>query len=120
MVRTAADGKFELRNIDANKPVMVKASGYRQTSISVSDTRTTKVVLKPFDAKGLYLTHFGVSSKMLRNRVLGLIDETELNAVVIDVKGDRGLLSSRYDIPLAAEIGALKLPTIKDVRAFLV
>jgi hypothetical protein len=56
---------------------------------------------------------------MLRNHVLGLIDETELNAVVIDVKGDRGLLSSRYDIPLAAEIGALKLPTIKDVRAFV-
>ncbi|MGH9425023.1 MAG: putative glycoside hydrolase [Terriglobia bacterium] len=48
-----------------------------------------------------------------------MIDETDLNAVVIDVKGDRGLLSSRYDIPLAAEIGALKLPTIKDARAFV-
>jgi hypothetical protein len=51
--------------------------------------------------------------------VIGLIDETDLNAVVIDVKGDRGLLSSRYDIPLAAEIGALKLPTIKDIRSFV-
>jgi hypothetical protein len=29
------------------------------------------------------------------------------------------LLSSRYDIPLAAEIGSLKLPTIKDARAFV-
>ena len=117
--RTAADGKFELKDVDPSKPVLVKASGYRQTSVSVSDSRTLKVVLKPFDAKGLYLTHFGVSSKLLRNRVLGLIEETELNAVVIDVKGDRGLLSSRYDIPLAAEIGSLKLPTIKDARAFV-
>ena len=118
VMRTSSDGRFELKEVDRNKPVLIKASGYRQTSVSVSDS-TLKVVLKPFDAKGLYLTHFGVSSKMLRNRVLGLIDETELNAVVIDVKGDRGLLSSRYDIPLAAEIGSLKLPTIKDVHAFV-
>jgi hypothetical protein len=118
-VRTAVEGKFELKAVDPSKPVLVKASGYRQVSLPVSESRTLKVVLKPFDAKGLYLTHYGVSSKMLRNRVLGLIDETDLNAVVIDVKGDRGLLSSRYDIPLAAEIGALKLPTIKDVRAFV-
>ena len=117
-VRTGTDGKFELK-ADPSKPVLIKASGYRQTSVALTDSRTIKVALKPFDAKGLYLTHFGVSSKMLRNRVLGLIDETDLNAVVIDVKGDRGLLSSRYDIPLAAEIGALKLPTIKDARAFV-
>jgi len=76
--RTAADGKFELKEVDPSKPVLVKASGYRQTSVSVSDSRTLKVALKPFDAKGLYLTHFGLSSKLLRNRVLGLIDETEL------------------------------------------
>ncbi|MCI0626163.1 MAG: GTP-binding protein [Acidobacteria bacterium] len=118
-VRTGPDGKFELKESDPTKPVMIKASGYRQTSISLPEGRKLKVALKPFDAKGLYLTHFGVSSKLLRNRVLGLIDETELNAVVIDVKGDRGLLSSRYEIPLAAEIGALKLPTIKDARAFV-
>ena len=51
--RTAADGKFELKEVDPSKPVLVKASGYRQTSVSVSDSRTLKVVLKPFDAKGL-------------------------------------------------------------------
>ena len=118
-VRTAGDGKFEFKEANAGKPVLVKASGYRQTSVSISDAPSLKVALKPFDAKGLYLTHFGVSSRLLRNHVLGLIEETELNAVVIDVKGDRGLLSSRYDIPMAAEIGALKLPTIKDAKAFV-
>ena len=45
--RTAADGKFELKDVDPSKPVLVKASGYRQTSVSVSDGRTLKVVLKP-------------------------------------------------------------------------
>ena len=117
--RSAADGSFELKKTDVGKPVLVKAPGYRQASVSVSENTELKISLKPFDVKGLYLTHFGVSSKLLRNHVLSLIDETDLNAVVIDVKGDRGLLSSKYDVPLAGEIGALKLPTIKDVKSFI-
>lgn len=118
-VRTGPDGAFELKKADATKPVLIKASGYRRSSLPVTRNQRLKIVLSPFDAKGLYLTHFGVSSRLLRNRVLSLIEETELNAVVIDVKGDRGLLSSRYEVPLAAEIGALKLPTIKDVKSFV-
>jgi hypothetical protein len=118
-LRSSADGSFALKKALWNKPVLVKAPGYRQVSVSLAQNPKLKVALEAFDAKGLYLTHFGVSSKLLRNRVLALIDETELNAVVIDVKGDRGLLSSRYDVPLAAEIGSLKLPTIKDVRSFI-
>lgn len=118
-VRSGADGSFQLKKAMAGKPLLIKASGYRQRSVSLREEPNLKVLLKPFDAKGLYLTHFGVSSRLLRNRVLGLIEETELNAVVVDVKGDRGLLSSRYDIPLAAEIGALRLPTIKDVKSFV-
>jgi hypothetical protein len=118
-LRSMADGSFELKKALWNKPVLVKAPGYRQVSVSLAENPKLKVALKAFDAKGLYLTHFGVSSRLLRSRVLTLIDETELNAVVIDVKGDRGLLSFRYDVPLAADIGSLKLPTIKDIRSFI-
>jgi len=119
MLHPNSDGSFELKKIDPTKPVLIKAYGYRQTSVLPVSGVNLKIALKPIEVKGLYLTHFGVSSRVLRNRVIGLIDETDLNAVVIDVKGDRGLLSSRYDIPLAAEIGALKLPTIKDIRSFV-
>jgi len=119
VVHSDAEGHFSLKKGDRGKPVLVKASGYRQASVSVPANLDTRVSLKPFDAKGLYLTHFGVSSKLLRNRVLGLINETDLNAVVIDVKGDRGLLSYKYEVPLAGQIGAHKLPTIKDIRSLL-
>jgi hypothetical protein len=39
--------------------------------------------------------------------------------VVIDVKGDRGLVSYRSAVPLATEIGAPAVVTITDVRALL-
>ncbi len=119
VVSSDAEGQFKLTKVDTNLPILVKASGYLQISVSVAKSSPFKVELKPFDAKGLYLTHFGVSSRLLRSKVLGLINETDLNAVVIDVKGDRGLLSYKYDVPLAAQIGAHKLPTIKDIRAFI-
>jgi hypothetical protein len=47
---------------------------------------------------------------------LKLIEETELNALVIDVKGDRGMIPYRSSIPLAAEIGAQKIITVRDVE----
>jgi hypothetical protein len=119
VVHSDAEGHFSLKKVNLAQTVLVKASGYRQASLSVPTDLEARVSLKPFDAKGLYLTHFGVSSKLLRNRVLGLINDTDLNAVVIDVKGDRGLLSYKYEVPLASQIGAHKLPTIKDIRSLL-
>src|SRR5262245_2028248 len=38
VMHTSSDGRFELKEVDRNKPVLIKASGYRQTSVSVSDS----------------------------------------------------------------------------------
>src|SRR5881409_2304121 len=52
--------------------------------------RPVEVVLKPHVIKAAYLTYFGVGDRTIRTRVLDLMKRTELNAVVIDVKGHRG------------------------------
>jgi hypothetical protein len=67
----------------------------------------------------VYLSTFGIGAKALRTQAFELIETTELNAVVIDVKGDQGLVSYRSAVPLAAEIGAQVMITITDVRALL-
>jgi hypothetical protein len=118
-LRSDANGEFTLERVSPEQPVLVKASGYRQTIASIRENSKLRIELTPFDAKGLYLTHYGVSSRVIRNRVLGLIKENDLNALVLDVKGDRGLLSYKYDVPLASQDGAHKIPTIKDIRAFI-
>ncbi len=118
VVTTAIDGSFKLERVEADQPVLVKAAGYRQVS-ALPGARDLQIMLTPIEVKGLYLTHFGVGYKALRNQVFGLIRSTELNAVVIDVKGDRGLLSSKYDVPVAAQIGAMKLTTVRDIRTLI-
>jgi hypothetical protein len=42
--------------------------------------------------KAAYLSYFGIGDATIRTRVLTLVEQTELNAVVIDVKGDRGFI----------------------------
>jgi hypothetical protein len=112
-------GHFSMVAASGKEPLLVKAPGYRQTSLRIPDSGECLVKLAPFNAKGLYLTHYGIGSKLLRNRVLELISERGLNSLVIDVKGDRGYLSYKYDVPTAREIGALKIPTIKDIGALI-
>jgi len=48
-------------------------------------------------------------SNRLRQAALDLIEATELNALVIDVKGDRGMIAYPSAIPLAAQVGAQSL-----------
>ncbi len=51
--------------------------------------------------------------------MLELVGRTELNAVVIDVKGDRGLIPYRTEVPAALEAGAQGPVIIKDFDAQL-
>jgi hypothetical protein len=64
--------------------------------------------------KAAYLSYYGVGDPTIRARILGLLDRTELNAVVIDVKGDRGFIPYDTQVPLAREAGALGPVRVRD------
>ncbi len=95
-----------------------RAHGYGRSFVPVppSDGAPLEVRLKPVRPKALYLTSYGIGDRSLRGNALRLIKETEINALVIDVKGDRGMIMHKSDVPLAAEIGAQKLVIMKDMR----
>ena len=42
------------------------------------------------------------------DNLIALVDRTELNALVIDVKNDDGYLTCELDVPLAEQIGSEK------------
>ena len=70
-------------------------------------------------AKGIYVSYGAMGDADFQAHVKGLLETTELNAVVMDFKGDRGYLSFPSDVPLAQEIGATAFPTVKDPAEFL-
>ncbi|MFQ5575861.1 MAG: putative glycoside hydrolase [Anaerolineae bacterium] len=69
--------------------------------------------------KGLYITYYGLGSATLRQRAQTLLESTELNAIVMDVKGDRGFIPYTSTVTLAAEIGAARRPMLADWAAWM-
>lgn len=69
--------------------------------------------------KGVYMTYYAAGSDSYRRHIFNLLETTELNAVVIDIKGDFGLLSYNSDVITATAIGANDAPTITDWPALM-
>lgn len=118
VVSTNANGTFELAR-RPNGPLRVLAPGYRRIDIDASQERTLVARVEPMAVKALYLTYFGVGDRGLRQNVLSLAERTEVNAVVIDVKGDQGKLTYRSSVPLAETIGANAEPTVPNIDELL-
>jgi hypothetical protein len=117
-LRTDAEGAFALGSVPANASLMVKSAGYAK--VTVAPTRgAVDVTLKPQTVKAAYLTYYGFADRQIRGRVLDLIARTELNAMVIDVKGDRGWIPYRTDVPLALAAGAQGPVILKDFDGML-
>jgi hypothetical protein len=110
---TNAEGRFTIEGHPADAPMVVKQPGFAK--VKLAPTRDAiEVVMQPQMIKAAYLTYFGIGDRGIRGRVLDLAARTELNAVVIDVKGDRGWIVYRTEVPLALQVGAQGPGTLKD------
>lgn len=130
VVQTDANGMFSFQN--TGDKVTVRAHGYLRAeqaiappppqktfSFTAAKTPPLEIKLTPFTPKALYLTFYGIGDRGIRENALRLINETELNALVIDVKGDRGAVTYKTAVPLASEIGGQKLIIVKDIKGLI-
>ena len=116
--RTDADGAFALEGPPPGAPLLVRMPGFAKATVRPVPG-PVEVVLRPRVHRAAYLTYFGVGDRTIRNRVLDLAARTELNAVVIDVKGDRGWIVYRTEIPEALAAGAQGPATLRDFDALM-
>lgn len=81
----------------------------RSTSSSTAVRRdTVKPIVRvptPDTLRGLYVNRWAALGSKLK-QLIDVAKKTEVNALVIDVKDDRGFVLYRSDVPLAREIGA--------------
>jgi hypothetical protein len=117
--RTNPSGAFHVDGSDDR--VLARAAGYRATGLSVADLSKSAGLLKltPFTPRALYLTVYGVGSKTLKGGALALIRSGVVNALVIDLKGDRGIVPYPSAVPLTASPGARRVTTIPDLAGLV-
>ncbi|WP_152395739.1 putative glycoside hydrolase [Paenibacillus guangzhouensis] len=93
------------------------------TPSSYTDEQAQQVLArrlpKKIHARGIYVSGWVAGSNKALNRLLGLLERTDLNTLVIDVKADEGILTYSSSIPLVKEAGADHHPAIQDIRALV-
>jgi hypothetical protein len=117
VVTTDRDGRFHLEEM--GNIIMARAPGYRAARLSLKDMEKSggNMQLTPFSPKALYLTVYGIGSKALRGGALALARDGQINALVIDLKGDRGFIPYPSAVLLAQKGGARSITTIRDLKA---
>jgi peptidoglycan/xylan/chitin deacetylase (PgdA/CDA1 family) len=91
-----------------------------QPSAVITGTLPFTHELRPTDyIKGLYITYYGLGSEAHRANAQWLLENTELNAIVMDVKGDFGWLPYTSTVQTALDIGAGNRPMIQDWAAWM-
>ncbi len=69
--------------------------------------------------KGIYMTGNTVGYAERFNKLIDMVKTTEINAVVIDVKDDSGMMTYASDLPDVAFTGANGKARIKDIDAVM-
>jgi hypothetical protein len=118
-VRTDRQGMAYLQASPSH--LAVRAVGYGRTEVDIAEkTPATSVIrLSRVTPKALYLSVYGIGDTRLRENALMLLKETELNALVIDVKGDRGIVPYRSKVARAREVGAQRTITVRDLGGLI-
>ena len=128
-VITGKDGIFQLNraDVDPASPLRVFASGYLDQDLPVPAAGTAlDVNLELFQVKGIYYNPNISNTQADVDRLVNLIDTTELNAIVIDVKeeivyyntkvqlfNDSGTVNPVLDLPTL-------LKTLKDHNIYTI
>jgi len=110
--RTDENGTF---TIPYSKRIGVRAIGYGRKFYVGGG----KMYLERLVPKALYLSSFGATHNGIMGNAKELIRTTEVNALVIDIKMDRGQIAFATSNPIANRIGAQKLILFKDIKSFV-
>jgi hypothetical protein len=118
-LNTDSTGGYVLQHRPTGGQLTVLAPGYRRAQVDLAQHRGLDIQLQPNPVRATYMTYFAIGGDDYRQDMYRLLDTTEVNAVVVDVKGDYGLLSYHSNVPLAQQIGANDAPTIDDLDSLL-
>lgn len=72
----------------------------------------------PVKVKGVYVSAYAAGSPALIESLLEELEKTEINTVVIDIKGDEGYVTCEMDSPMVSELNSVKR-YIPDMEALM-
>jgi hypothetical protein len=103
---TGEDGTFQLEDAPEEGEIVFKAPGFAAQVVPIAEM-SNEIVMEPKSVKGIYATAGATGDPERFTGLLDMIDRTELNAVVVDIKDSAGLVFHDTSVEMAHEIGAV-------------
>ncbi|MBM4430766.1 MAG: hypothetical protein FJ026_10540, partial [Chloroflexi bacterium] len=113
-----AQGRYTFSDVPAAITIAVAAAGYDRLEIPVGPVTDLGLPLQPFQARGIYIPLGILTNEQRVRELLDMVHNTELNAIVVDVKNDRGWLAYPSVITEAQQSQAYR-PEVMDIARFL-
>ncbi len=107
VVRTDKDGHYALPGVPTSGSVVFKRAGYRLTELPIPQSMSQDMAMQPFTVRALYAPASVFERTGGLDAMLKTIADTEMNAMVIDVKEGTGNLYYATDLPQAKAAGAV-------------
>ena len=104
--RSVESGSFRLDGVSDDTDIIVKAAGHA-TQVVARDEFDTGFVLEPTEVRAAYAPASLVADSQAFNTFLEMIEQSELNAVVVDLKDHLGRVQYHSSVEMAQEIGAV-------------
>ena len=120
-VRTDDQGRYRLEDMPEGVYLKALLPGYKRGEAQIAPgSAADEIKLEPFNAKAIYVKANVAGSRENVGKYFDIIDQTETNAVVLDLKSDNledvGVVYYQSDVPLVRELGTsrdvLDLPWI--------
>jgi hypothetical protein len=119
LTETGEDGAYELAGLPEDGTLIYKMPGYRLVELTVGDELARDITMEPFEARALYAPSAIFEAPGRLDAMLDLLERTEANALVIDVKETDGRLYYATDLPSAVEVGAVRETPVFDLEELL-
>ena len=115
---TGEDGSYHFDHLPPSFEVTTTATNYERARIAVEGMTDMDLYLEPFSVRGIYLPFGLLTSEARVRELIDLVDRTELNAIVVDVKSDRGWLAYASEVEEAQHSRAYN-PAVMEIGTFL-
>ncbi|MDA7816770.1 putative glycoside hydrolase [Sulfurimonas sp.] len=116
-VKSKDDGSFHINS--QSKILHVKACGYKSVKIRTNEV-IKDIKLTPFTIKAVYLSFWHASNNSPRLKdVLDLIDNSEINSVVVDIKNEWGSLVYKTPLESVERNGGHKNRTNRNIEKLM-
>jgi hypothetical protein len=105
---TEDDGSFRIENIPEEGELLFKAPGYHALAQELDDQMEIDVTLEDKHIRSIYVSAAAMGNEEMWNELLDLVERTELNSMVLDIKDSSGLIFYETEVEMAHELDAVR------------